>query len=366
MERVVRDRRSRSHRGQSGWRGASATVCRQAGRTVSTAAPARGYGRCCMGIEGAAEVLHGRRGEREMLDRLLGVVRGGQSRVLVLSGEPGVGKTALLESAIRSASGFRVARAVGVESEMELAFAALQQLCAPMMDRLGRLPAPQRDALGVTFGLSAGNPPDRFLVGLAVLSLFSEIAHERPLLCVVDDAQWLDRAPAQPLVVVARRLLAESGALIFATRDPGDELEGLPRLAVEGLRNGDARALLGSALRVPLDDRVRERLLAETRGNPLALLELPRGLTAAELAGGFGLPDAPGLSGRIENTFRNRLARLPADTQRLMLVAAAEPAGDPVLMWRAGTRRGGGVGGGGRATGGGARGAPPAIPPPPA
>ena len=293
-----------------------------------------------MGIEGAAEVLHGRRGEREMLDRLLGAVRGGQSRVLVMSGEPGVGKTALLESAIRSASGFRVARAVGVESEMELAFAALQQLCAPMLDCLGRLPAPQRDALGVTFGLSAGNPPDRFLVGLAVLSLFSEIAHERPLVCVVDDAQWLDRASAQTLVFVARRLLAESVALIFATRDPGEELEGLPRLVVEGLRNGDARALLGSALRVPLDDRVRERLLAETRGNPLALLELPRGLTAAELAGGFGLPDTPGLSGRIENTFRSRLARLPADTQRLMLVAAAEPAGDPVLMWRAARRLG--------------------------
>ena len=285
-------------------------------------------------------MLHGRRGEREMLDRLLGAVRGGQSRVLVMSGEPGVGKTALLESAIRSASGFRVARAVGVESEMELAFAALQQLCAPMLDCLGRLPAPQRDALGVTFGLSAGNPPDRFLVGLAVLSLFSEIAHERPLVCVVDDAQWLDRASAQTLVFVARRLLAESVALIFATRHPGEELERLPRLVVEGLRNGDARALLGSALRVPLDDRVRERLLAETRGNPLALLELPRGLTAAELAGGFGLPDAPGLSGRIENTFRSRLARLPADTQRLMLVAAAEPAGDPVLMWRAARRLG--------------------------
>src|ERR1700733_10304317 len=291
-----------------------------------------------MGMEGAAEMLLGRRGEREMLDRLLGVVRGGQSRVLVLSGEPGVGKTALLESAIRSASGFRVSRAVGVESEMELAFAALQQLCAPMMDRLGRLPAPQRDALGVTFGLSAGNPPDRFLVGLAVLSLFSEIAHERPLLCVVDDAQWLDRASAQTLVFVARRLLAESVALMFATRDPREELEGLPRLVVEGLRNGDARALLGSALRVPLDDPVRERLLAETRGNPLALLELPRGLTAAELAGGFGLPGAPGLSDRIENTFRSRLARLPADTQRLRLVAAAGPAGGPA----AGDRDGGG------------------------
>ena len=296
-----------------------------------------------MVTEGPAEVLHDRRSEREALGRLLEAVRGGQSRVLVVSGEAGVGKTALLQSAIESASGFRVARAVGVESEMELAFAALQQLCAPMLDRLDRLPAPQQDALGVAFGLSAGNAPDRFLVGLAVLSLLAEVAEEQPLLCVVDDAQWLDRVSAQALVFVARRLLAESVALVFSTRDPGDELEGLPRLAVEGLRDSDARALLGSALRVPLDERVRERLIAETRGNPLALLELPRGLTPAELAGGFGLPDAPGLSGRIEDSFRRRFARLPADTRRLLLVAAAEPAGDPVLVWRAAGRLGIGV-----------------------
>jgi DNA-binding CsgD family transcriptional regulator len=293
-----------------------------------------------MVIEGPAEVLHGRRGEREALERLLDAVRGGQSRVLVVSGDPGVGKTALLESAIGSASGFRVARAVGVESEMELAFAALQQLCAPMLDRLDRLPGPQQDALGVAFGLRAGDAPDRFLVGLAVLSLLAEVAEELPLVCVVDDAQWLDRASAQALVFVARRLVAESVALLFATRDPSEELEGLPRLVVEGLRNGDARALLGSAVRVPLDERVRERIVAETRGNPLALLELPRGMTPAELAGGFGLPDAPGLSGRIEDSFRRRLAGLPADTQRLLLVAAAEPVGDPVLVWRAAGRLG--------------------------
>jgi tetratricopeptide (TPR) repeat protein len=296
-----------------------------------------------MVTEGRAEVLHDRRSEREALGRLLDDVRGGQSRVLVVSGEAGVGKTALLESAIESASRFRVARAVGVESEMELAFAALQQLCAPMLDRLDRLPAPQQDALGVAFGLSAGNAPDRFLVGLAVLSLLAEVAEEQPLLCVVDDAQWLDRVSAQALVFVARRLLAESVALVFSTRDPGNELEGLPRLAVEGLADSDARALLASALRVPLDERVRERLVAETRGNPLALLELPRGLTPAELAGGFGLPDAPGLSGRIEDSFRRRLARLPAETRRLLLVAAAEPAGDPVLVWRAAGRLGIGV-----------------------
>ncbi|HUE28343.1 MAG TPA: ATP-binding protein, partial [Solirubrobacteraceae bacterium] len=233
--------------------------------------------------EGPAELLHGRRGEREGLGRMLEAVRGGQSRVLVVTGEPGIGKTALLESAIGSASGFRVMRAVGVESEMELAFAALQQLCAPLLDRLDRLPAPQQEALGVAFGLCAGDAPDRFLVGLAVLSLLSEAAEEQPLLCVVDDAQWLDRASAQALVFVARRLVAESVALVIVMREPSDELDGLPRLVVEGLHNGDARALLGLVLRVPLDDRVQERIVAETRGNPLALLELPRGLTPAEL-----------------------------------------------------------------------------------
>ena len=296
-----------------------------------------------MVIEGPAEVLHGRRSERQALEGLLAAVRGGQSGVLVVCGEAGIGKTALLESAIGSASGFQFARAVGVESEMELAFAALQQLCAPMLDRLDRLPTPQQDALGVAFGLRAGNAPDRFLVGLAVLSLFSEVAEALPLLCVVDDAQWLDRASAQALVFVARRLLAESVALVLVTREPGDDLEGLPKLAVEGLASGDARALLSSALGVPLDERVRERIVAETRGNPLALLELPRALTPAELAGGFGLPDAPGLAGRIEDSFRRRLAGLPAETQRLLLVAAAEPVGDPVLLWRAAERLGIGV-----------------------
>jgi hypothetical protein len=247
-----------------------------------------------MVTEGPAEVLHGRRTERRALERVLEGVRGGQSRVLVVSGEAGVGKTALVDSVITSASGFAVVRAAGVESEMELAFAALQQLCAPMLDRLDRLPAPQRDALGVAFGLRAGDPPDRFLVGLAVLSLLSELAREQPLLCVVDDAQSLDLASAQALVFVARRLLAESVALVLVTREAGDELAGLPKLALEGLRDRDAHALLGSALGVPLDELVRERLVAETRGNPLALLELPRGLTAAQLAGGFGLLDAPG------------------------------------------------------------------------
>ena len=290
--------------------------------------------------------LLGRRSERQTLDRLLESVREGESQALVVRGEPGVGKTALLQYAIDSASELRVVRAAGVESEMELAFAGLQQLCAPMLDRLERLPGPQRDALATAFGLRAGDTPDRFLVGLAVLSLLSEVAGDRPLLCVVDDAQWLDRASAQALGLVARRLVAESVALVFAARTGSDERElaGLPELVVEGLPDDDARALLGSVIRGPLDDRVRDRIVAETRGNPLALLELPRGLTPAELAGGFGLSHAPPLAGRIEDSFRRRLASLPAGTRQLLLVAAAEPAADPVLVWQAADRLGIGVG----------------------
>ena len=215
--------------------------------------------------------------ERAALSALLDAARAGRSGVLVMRGEPGVGKTALLEYAIESAAGLRVARVAGVESEMELAFAALQQLCAPMLDKLAGLPDPQRAALGVAFGLSAGAAPDRFLVGLAVLSLLSEAAEQQPLLCVVDDAQWLDRASALVLAFVARRLLAEPVALVFATREPGEEFRGLPELAVGGLGEGDARELLGSVIGGPLDERVRDRIVAETRGNPLALLELPRG-----------------------------------------------------------------------------------------
>jgi DNA-binding CsgD family transcriptional regulator len=279
--------------------------------------------------------LRGRRREREVLDELLAAVRSGQSRALVVLGEPGVGKTALIQYALESASAYRVARAVGVESEMELAFAALHQLCAPMLDRLERLPGPQRAALATAFGLSSGDAPDRFLVGLAALGLLSEVAHEQPLLCFVDDAQWLDRASAQTLAFVARRLYAESVGVVFATREPSEELRGLPELHVHGLRNGEARELLASAVHGPLDERVRDRIVAETRGNPLALLELPRGLSQAELAGGFGLPDAPALSGRIEESFQRQLAELEPGTQLLLLVAAAEPLGDPMLVWRA-------------------------------
>src|SRR5437899_7107108 len=290
-------------------------------------------------------MLLGRRSEREVLDGLVEAVRRGESRVLVVRGEPGVGKSALLEYVAGRASGWRVARAAGVQSEMELAFAGLQQLCAPILDRLERLPPPQRDALGTAFGLTGGVAPDRFLVGLAVLGLLSEVADERPLVCLVDDAQWLDRASLQALEFVARRLFAESVALVFAVRQSGEEqpLAGLPELVVEGLGNGDARALLGSVIGWPLDEGVRDRIVAETRGNPLALLELPRGLAPAELAGGFGLPGVQPLPARIEDSFRRRLAPLPANTRRLLLVAAAEPVGEPTLVWRAAGRLGIGV-----------------------
>jgi DNA-binding CsgD family transcriptional regulator len=277
-------------------------------------------------------MLLGRLPERAALSQLLDAARAGRSGVLVMRGEPGIGKTALLEHAIESAAGLRVARVAGVESEMELAFAALQQLCAPMLDKLEGLPDPQREALGIAFGLKTGTAPDRFLVGLAALSLLSEVAEQQPTLCVIDDAQWLDRASAQALAFVARRLLAEPVALVFATREPGEEFGGLPELLVGGLSDGDAGELLGSVVRGPLDERVRDRLVAEARGNPLALLELPRGVTPAQLTGGFGVLGAPG---RIEDNFRRRLEALPGATQRLMLVAAAEPAGEPALMWRA-------------------------------
>jgi DNA-binding CsgD family transcriptional regulator len=262
-----------------------------------------------------------------VLDRLVDELHAGRSGALVLCGEAGVGKTALLEYLLERASGCRVARASGVDSEMQFAFAGLHQLCAPMLDGLERLPLPQRDALGIAFGLRTGDAPDRFLVGLAVLSLFSDVAHERPLVCVVDDAQWLDMASAQVLTFVARRLDAESVAVVLAMRNPPDEheLTGMPELAVDGLEDEDARALLESVIVGPLDVRVRDRIVAETRGNPLALLEL----TPAEVAGGFGLPDAVGLSGSFE------LTPLPPHTQRLLLVAAAEPTGDPLLVWRA-------------------------------
>ena len=285
----------------------------------------------------SARRLLGRVSECTVLDRLVASVRAGASEALVLRGEAGVGKSALVEYLVQHASGCGIARAAGVESEMELAYAGLQQLCAPFLDRLERLPGPQRDALGTAFGLRDGGAPDRFLVGLAVLSLLSDVAEERPRVCVVDDAQWLDEASAQALAFVARRLGAESVGMVFAIREPGGEqhFEGLPELAVGGLDDREARELLATAVAGPLDERVRDLIVAETHGNPLALLELPRGRTPAELAGGFGLSGTPAVPGRIEQSFRERLVPLPPSTRLLLLVAAAEPVGDSVLVWRA-------------------------------
>jgi DNA-binding CsgD family transcriptional regulator len=283
--------------------------------------------------------LTNRHSERGLLDRLVEAVRAGESRALVVRGDPGVGKTVLLDYLTRRASGAgcRVARAAGVQTEMELAFAGLHQLCVPMLEHADKLPVPQREALQTAFGISAG-PPDRFLVGLAVLSLLSEVAAEHPLICVVDDQQWLDHASAQALGFAARRLGAEPVGLVFAALEPGNELAGLPELEVTGLRDDDARALLESALSAPLDARVRDGIVAEAHGNPLALLELPRGLSPTELAGGFGLPGAMPLPSRIEESFRRQLEALPEPTRRLLLVAAAEPYGDVSLVWRAAGR----------------------------
>ena len=291
-------------------------------------------------LDTPARELHGRHAECQALDRLVMSARAGQSRALVIRGEAGVGKTALLEFLAERGSDCRIARAAGVESETELAFAGLHQLCAPFLDQLSRLPDPQRDALSTAFGLSAGDPPDRFRVGLAVLSLLAEVAEQQPLICLIDDAQWFDRVSAQTLAFVARRLLAERVALVFAVRELSDEheLAGLQELVLRGLVDSDARALLGSVVQGPLDAAIRDRIVAETRGNPLALLELPRGLTPAELAGGFGLSDAMPMASRIEQGFLRRLEPLPDQTRLLLLTAAVEPLGDAALLSRAAVR----------------------------
>jgi DNA-binding CsgD family transcriptional regulator len=282
----------------------------------------------------------GRASERDVFDQLLDNVRAGQSAVLVVRGEAGIGKTALLRYGARQASGFRVAQVAGVEAEMELPFAAVHQLCARMFDRLDELPKPQRDALRVALGLSSGDAPDRFLVALAVLSLLAATAEERPLLCLVDDAQWLDGASEQVLGFVARRLLAESVAIVFAVRETGTRrvFAGMPELPLRGLDEKDSRALLASAMPGRLDHPVRDRIVAETRGNPLALLELPRGTSAAQLAGGFEFTAAGDLPGHVEDHYLARVRELPEATQRLLLLAAADPVGDATLVWRAAER----------------------------
>ena len=282
--------------------------------------------------------LFGRSDECAVLDNLVHAVRAGESRALVLRGEAGVGKSALLDHLAGAAADCRVIRTSGVQAEMELAFAGVHQLCLPFLDQLDGLPAPQRTALGTALGMRDGPAPDRFLVGLAVLNLFSNAAAERPLLCLVDDEQWVDRASAQALGFVARRLGAESVALVFAARQPSDAISGLPSLVVRGLHDAEARALLNAVLSGPLDTRVRDQIIAETRGNPLALLEIPRELTAEELAGGFGLPGALRLPAGIETTYGARIEALPQQSRLMLLLAAAEPTGDAAVVWRAAER----------------------------
>jgi len=291
-----------------------------------------------VGPDGRALKLIDRRAEQAHLVELVDAVRSGESRALVVCGDPGVGKTALLDFLAAQATGCQVLRVTGVQSEMEFAFAGLHQLCSPIMSRTGLLPATQYQALRVAFGLSEGPVPDRFLVGLAVLGLLSEAAGEQPLLCLVDDQHWLDQASAHALGFAARRLVAEPVGLVFSTRTPRQELAAIPELLLDGLPPADARVLLASTLSGPLDTRVQDQILTETGGNPLALLELLRGLTGTQLAGGFGLPGAVSVSARIEESFARQLEALPAPTRQLLLLAAADPSGDPSLVWRAARR----------------------------
>ena len=278
-----------------------------------------------------AERLLGRRAECDALGDLLDAVRAGESRVLVVRGEAGVGKTALLEQLAGRARDCLVVTAAGIESESELAFAGLHQVFAALPDRAHALPEPQRNAVRTAFGLRSGPPPNRFLLGLAILGLLSEASSKQPLICLVDDIQWLDRASVRTLTFVARRLRTESVGLVFATRAVGEELAGLPELRIEGLPEQDARTLLDSVLTGSVDACVRDQIVAETRGNPLAIVELPRGMTAAELAGGYGLPGALAPSWDLDASFRRRIAALPAETRCLVRLAAAEPSGDATL-----------------------------------
>jgi DNA-binding CsgD family transcriptional regulator len=288
-----------------------------------------------MAVRGSPAGLLGREREVEALTRLIEAAQRGHSGVLVVRGEPGIGKSAVVDHVVESVSGCRVLRAVGVESEMELPYAALHQLCSPVMERVDELPGPQREALGTIFGLRGGDPPDRLLVGLGTLNLLAGLAAELPVVCFVDDAQWLDLASAQTMAFVARRLLADPVALVVAARGRPVLFAGLPEMALEPMADQDSRALLDSVIPFVVDADVRERIIAEAGGNPLALLELPRGLPPAKLAGGFTISAATRASSRIEEAFQRRIASLPVETRNLMLVAASEPVGDPVIVLRA-------------------------------
>jgi DNA-binding CsgD family transcriptional regulator len=279
----------------------------------------------------------GRTHERQRLDGMLTRVRDGRSAVLVIRGEPGIGKTALLRYAARQASGLQVTEVEGVHAEMELPFAAIHRLCAPTLDELAALAEPQQNAFEVAMGLASGDAPDRFLVAVAVLNLLAASAEQRPLLCLVDDAQWLDAVSLQALGFVARRLLAEPVAMVFALREPATTraLDGLPQLSLAGLDEPAARALLRRAVPGRLDVRVRDRIIAETAGNPLGLLELSQRMSGAERARGYAATAASDLPSQLMDEYRRRIAGLPEATQRLMLLAAADPLGDATLLWRA-------------------------------
>ena len=290
----------------------------------------------------SAPVLIGRQEELEALGAALDKARKGQSSVIVVSGEAGAGKTAMLNQAVAGLSDMRIAHVAGADAEMELAFAGLHQLCAPMLDHLERLPTAQQDALGVALGLREGRAPDRYLIGLAVLTLLAEVAASRPLVCVIDDAQWLDKASLQALSFSARRLLADPVAMIFGVREsntPG-ELKGLPQMVIPRLSDHDARTLLDRGLPGRLDERVRERFLAEAQGNPLALVELPRGIPLQQLAGGYGLMGSRPLESRVEESFMSQLHALPPQTRMLLLTAAADPIGEATLLWQTAKRLG--------------------------
>lgn len=284
--------------------------------------------------------LHGRGLECAALDGVLASVNRGACEVLVLRGEAGAGKSALLRYLMSGAAGFRVLTVAGVQADIELAFAGLHQLCAPLLEQAAGVPEPQRRALDVAFGRDVGDTPDRFLVGLAVLSLLSSAATDQPLLIVVDDAQWLDKVSLQTLAFVARRLLAERIALVFAVREPTAPLAGLPELVVGGLSDAAARDLLQSVMPGGIDPRVRDRVVAETRGLPLAILEVPRSMSAAELSGGFWIAGKRSSPAAVEQTYVRRIRALPAATRQLLLLAAAEPVGDAPLFLRAAARLG--------------------------
>src|SRR5216684_2538150 len=282
--------------------------------------------------------LLGRTQEKATLMGLLEGVRHGLSGTLVLRGEPGIGKTALLEHMIDAATDFQVVRALGIESEMKLGFAGLHQLVVPFLPQLNRLPVPQRDALASVFGLLAGTPPDRFQVGLATLTLLADAASKKALLCLVDDAQWLDIESSEVLAFVARRLIADRIALLFAVREPaerGTALTGLPELWIDGLHAKDARRLLATVVGGPLAGQVSERIIAETEGNPLAILELTAQLTLRELGSASLLPEPLPIGSRLQQRFVAQVRGLPPDTQTFLLIAAAESSGDPAVVWRA-------------------------------